>query len=83
MLEGGEELAERFFESFDATRILLLEHSQIGSQREWSNPKLEDLRMFRVGGFENILIFYQPTDYGIYIVRVLHGARNVADELSG
>lgn len=83
LLEGGEELAGRFFESFDATRTLLLQHPDIGPQREWLNPKLAGLRMFQVGGFENSLIFYQPTDYGVFIVRVLHGARNLADELSG
>ena len=83
LVEGSEELAQRFFESIDATRALLLQHSEIGSLQEWLNPKLEGLRMFRVDGFENILIFYQATEYGVYVVRVLHGARDIAEELSG
>jgi plasmid stabilization system protein ParE len=31
-----------------------------------------------VSHFERISIFYRPTDYGIDVVRVLHGARDIA-----
>jgi plasmid stabilization system protein ParE len=31
-----------------------------------------------VSGFELISIFYRPTDHGIEVARVLHGARDIA-----
>jgi plasmid stabilization system protein ParE len=34
--------------------------------------------MFPIMKFENFLIFYQSTDEEILIVRVLHGARDIA-----
>jgi len=37
-----------------------------------------NLRRWPVKGFENWLIFYLPTDEGIDVVRVIHGARNIA-----
>jgi plasmid stabilization system protein ParE len=35
------------------------------------------MRMTLINGFRNYLIFHIPTDYGIHIVRVLHGARDL------
>ncbi len=62
----------------------------IGERRESRNPRLHGLRIWRVEGFENHLIFYRPADDGIEIVRVLHGARDIdrifaeeADEREG
>ena len=49
----------------------------IGSTREYKNSKLVGLRMFPIKGFENHLIFYQPTADSILVVRVLHGARDI------
>lgn len=34
------------------------------------------MRKWRVDGFENVLIFYQPRPDGVAIVRVLHAARD-------
>lgn len=33
----------------------------------------------RVFPFGNYIIFYRPTDVGVTILRVLHGARNLSD----
>jgi toxin ParE1/3/4 len=46
-----------------------------------SAPRLADLRRWPVSGFPNHLIFYQPTEGGIEVVRVLHGARDLATML--
>jgi toxin ParE1/3/4 len=35
------------------------------------------LRIWRIDGFPNHLIFYRPIEGGIEIVRVLHGARDI------
>jgi hypothetical protein len=44
--------------------------------RLW-HPKLKGLRVFRVKEFERILILYLPLPYGVDILRVVHGSRNV------
>ena len=49
----------------------------MGERRESANPRLAELRVWRVEGFEKHLIFYRPTQGGIEIVRVLHGARDI------
>ena len=66
-----------FREALEATYTLLSTMPKIGSTRDFHNPRLSGLRMFPVKGFENYLIFYQPTDEGLLIVRVLHGARDI------
>jgi len=35
------------------------------------------LRAWPIDGFRNHLVFYRPTDEGVDIVRVLHGARDI------
>jgi len=35
------------------------------------------LRVWPIKAFENYLIFYQPTDAGIDVVRVIHAARDI------
>lgn len=45
-----------------------------------SRPELRDgLRSFVIG---NYVIFYEPLDDGIDVIRVLHGARDAASALS-
>ena len=40
-----------------------------------SRPELlHDLRSFAAGSY---IIFYSPTDDGIYVLRVIHGARDI------
>ena len=49
----------------------------MGEQRESTNPRLDGLRVWRIDGFPNHLIFYRPIEGGIEIIRVLHGARDI------
>jgi toxin ParE1/3/4 len=41
------------------------------------HPSLKSLRVFRVSGFEKILVLYLPVESGVEIVRVIHGSRNL------
>jgi len=58
---------------------LLATHNQIGTLRTDLADILPNLRTFSVG---NYVIFFQPTDYGVRIVRVLHSARDTRSALS-
>jgi toxin ParE1/3/4 len=50
----------------------------LGTRWESHHAQLPDLRFFPVTKFPNHLLFYRPLDDGIELVRVLHGARDIA-----
>ena len=56
--------------------------SGLGERFDSTNPTLANLRVGRVDGFDNFVIYYRPSKQGIEVVRVLHGARE-ADRALG
>ena len=65
------EASDRFIDGITARFNVLAENPLLGRSR----PELgENLRSFPVGDY---LIIYAPTDYGVEIVRVVHGARDI------
>jgi toxin ParE1/3/4 len=75
--EASLETALRFYDAAATTFTNLARMPNMGERRESSNPRLEGLRIWRIQGFENHLIFYRPLEDGIEIVRVLHAARDI------
>lgn len=49
----------------------------MGWRSRLKHEALKSMRVFRVGGFERMLIFYRPESSGIEILRVVHGSRNL------
>jgi toxin ParE1/3/4 len=76
--KDNPQAALRFLDSADATFASLAQMPGIGSRYLVRHPRLKDLRCFPVKDFPNHLIFYQPADDDTEIIRVLHGARNLA-----
>ena len=70
-------VGERFVEQTQHTLALLAEAPGIGRPRDFDNPHLKGLRSWPVRGFRSYLIFYRPTEAGIAVLRVLHGARDL------
>jgi toxin ParE1/3/4 len=58
--------------------MLLSTMPDMGSTRDYHHPRLSHLRMFPIKKFENFLIFYRSAEEELLIVRVLHGARDIA-----
>jgi toxin ParE1/3/4 len=77
MQEAGLETALRFYDATAVTFENLARMPGMGEQRETANPRLAGLRVWRIEGFPNQLIFYRPIEGGIEIIRVLHGARDI------
>jgi toxin ParE1/3/4 len=50
---------------------------ELAGMWEDAPPRMKNLRIWPIAGFENYLIFYRPTSDGIEVVRVLHGARDL------
>jgi toxin ParE1/3/4 len=70
--------ALRFLNQAEATFQALAEMPGLGGPYATQSRRLKGLRCFAVRGFPNHLIFYLPISGGVEIVRVLHGARDIA-----
>ncbi len=78
--ESGIERADKLLDLIYEKCQRLAEYPEMGRVR---HELLIDLRSFTVG---NYVIFYQPIDGGIEVLRVLYGARDihrVFDEIVG
>ncbi len=76
--KDSPQTAIRFLEAAQATFELLAQTPELGGILPMGNPRLSGVRVWQVKGFENILVFYRPKEPGVEIIRVLHGARDVA-----
>jgi toxin ParE1/3/4 len=75
--EASPELGHRFLVAAHDTFALLATQPNMGWQSRLKQPELETLRVFRVNGFEKIIILYLPLLDGVEILRVIHGSRNI------
>src|SRR5438093_6228965 len=80
--EEDTELAYRFFDAVNEAFDHIAEFPLVGSPRETGNPLLAGLRMWSVPSFKKHLIFYLPDGTIVRVVRVLHGARDIAGILA-
>jgi toxin ParE1/3/4 len=72
------EAAERFIDAASHSFRFLARQPYLGEQCRLGSLKLQGVRAWQVKGFENYLIFYQPLEDGVLIIRVLHAARDIA-----
>ena len=71
----SEHFADVLIDRLDAKLILLADDPRLGRAR----PELATgLRSFTMG---NYVLYYQPIDDGIDLVRVLHGSRDVTGQM--
>jgi toxin ParE1/3/4 len=75
--ETSEETAHRFLLAAHKTFTLLSTQPQMGWRVRIRHPKLASLRVFRISGFEKLLVLYTPLSFGVEIVRVVHGSRDI------
>lgn len=74
LAEDDEEAAYRFLNACEAAFHFLLKNPRIGSPKTFQDPALKDIRMWRVKGFRDYLIFYQATASSVRILHVIHSA---------
>ncbi len=68
--------ADRFLVNAEATFVKLVARPLSGRGVRTLHPELAGMRLWRVKGFDNWLIFYLPSEEGVSIVRVLHAAQD-------
>jgi len=76
-------LADRFLSAAERTMIFLSRMPRLGAPFLLSNPRLRNLRHHPIQGFPKHIVSYLPTDLGIEVIRVLHGARDLHTLLAG
>jgi len=72
--EASPEVGHRFLVAAHDTFALLATQPAMGWHSKLRHPELKTLRVFRVSGFERMLILYRPLPDGVEILRLVHGA---------
>lgn len=75
--DNNIDAAMRFLDAAEGTIAFLAANPHVGQFFVPADESMPPLRIWPVDGFRNHLIFFRPTDDGVEIVRVLHGARNL------
>jgi len=73
----GRKLAKRWEDGVTSTLLRIAKAPGIGSLCEFSADELRGMRRLSVVGFPRHLIFYQAREHEIFILRTLHGARDL------
>lgn len=79
--QGNVTAAEEFLAAAEATFAQLTDMPGMGKAVQLS-LSLGEVRRWRVRGFEDYLIFYRLQEPTLEILRILHGARDLADILA-
>jgi len=80
--QAGREAAERFLDQLIRSFDTLTHMPKMGPLCGFHKPATRRIRRWPVKGFENWLIFYQVRRYGVEVVHVLHGARDIESLLN-
>jgi len=74
---GSPDVGHRFLVAAHSTFALLASQPNMGWRSRLPHHELKSLRVFRVIGFEKILILYVSLLDGVDILRVVPGSRNL------
>ncbi|MGD9633009.1 MAG: type II toxin-antitoxin system RelE/ParE family toxin [Pirellulales bacterium] len=75
--QDSPSVAARFLDATEHTFEFLCQNPNVGQRCEFTRSDMANVRVWPVDGFRNHLIFFRPTDDGVEVVRVLHGARDL------
>ena len=75
--EASPEVGHRFLVAAHETFSALATQPEMGWNCRLKHPGLASARVFRVSGFERMLVLYRPLQDGVEILRVIHGSRNI------
>ena len=73
----NSEAAQAFLDAAEATFAFIASLPSVGRTFRFQSPVLQDMRVWRVEGFERYLIVYRAVQSQVEIVRVLHGSRDI------
>jgi toxin ParE1/3/4 len=74
--EENLEAADQFLEAAEAAFRKLAAMPGMGRRWRSDEARIDAIRVWPIPGW-TYLVFYRPTDTGIEVIRILHGARDV------
>ena len=75
--QANPEVGHKFLLAAHETFSLLATQPGMGWNCRLKDTGVTSLRVFRVAGFERVLVLYRPRPNGVEILRVVHGSRNL------
>jgi len=75
--QASPEVDHRFLLAAHETFSLLATQPGVGWHCRLKDPRVTSLRVFRVSGFERVLVLYRPLPDRVEILRVVHGSRDL------
>ena len=69
--------AIKFVDAFESTIVWLADEPHVGRARGFRRVDRRGVRSWAIQGFPNHLVFYTVAARQVFIVRVLHGARDL------
>ncbi|BAY64530.1 hypothetical protein NIES22_46290 [Calothrix brevissima NIES-22] len=82
LVNGNADVAVKFLNAAEVTFEQLRKTPGMGKVAQSVVSRLGEIRQWRIKDFQDYLIFYRIEDTTIEILRVFHGARDLADLLS-
>lgn len=82
LVNGNADAAVKFLNAAEVTFAQLAKTPKIGKVTRLVASKWGEIRQWRIKDFPDYLIFYRIEETKMEILRVLHGARDLADVLS-
>ena len=76
--EDNLDISDRFLAAAEQTFKQLSKMPEMGKTYGFTHPKLANVRQQVIKGFKNYLVFYRLVDSKVEIIRVIHGARDIA-----
>ena len=75
--QANPRVGHNFLLAAHETFSLLATQPNMGWHPRLKNPDLSSLRVFRVSGFERMLVLYRPRPDGVEILRVVQASRDL------
>lgn len=75
--QADYKLAERWENAVTATLLRILKGTRLGQLCHFKSEELRDVRRAFVRGFSKHLVFYRFRDTELFILRIVHGARDL------
>jgi toxin ParE1/3/4 len=75
--EDNLEASDRFLAAAEATFKQLGKMPGRGKSCQFSHPNLASVRQQAIKDFNKYLVFYRPSDFGVEILRVIYGGRDI------
>ncbi|MDF5719999.1 MAG: type II toxin-antitoxin system RelE/ParE family toxin [Rhizonema sp. PD37] len=82
LVNGNADAAVKFLDAAEATFTQLAKTPSMGKVTQLVVLRLGEVRQWRIKNFKDYLIFYRIQDTTVEILRVFHGARDLADILT-